>query len=134
MKNSKVSNNIPFITSADNIKYKDVLVISLLLDDDFTLLPEILDCVGEKNFFRFIDVFAGATVSIPPRENFVQKIRDTEIFIELKNCKSDDEISHKIDLLSDRYEIHKKSVKSIYTKIKKRMDSYNESFAVWSER
>lgn len=77
-----------------------------------TLLPEILDIFGQEAFLKFIDVFAGTTVTVPDRTVLTNLVRDADIYARLQEGES-------TEALADKYGITTEAVRWIHHQVKR---------------
>lgn len=57
------------------------LSLVLMHEDEFGLLPEVFQAFGEEHLIRFLDIFAGRTLTIPDRDVLHRRIRDVRIWV-----------------------------------------------------
>jgi len=66
-------------------KYIDALYAVLVASDEMQFFPEMLDIFGEKEVIKFLDIFAGQTLTIPPRDVLEGKLRDVSMWLEFSS-------------------------------------------------
>lgn len=71
-------------------RYVDALYAVFVATDEMQFFPEMKDIFGKEAVVKFLDIFAGQTIVIPPREVLEAKIRDVSMWLEI--CKSGDEV------------------------------------------
>jgi len=59
--------------------YVDVLYALLVSLDETQFIPELYEIFGREHLVKFLDIFAGQTVKVPPREVIEKCIK--EVFI-----------------------------------------------------
>jgi len=61
-----------------------ILMLALLMDDEYSLLPEIYSIFGAKLLIKFLDTFGGTTINVPKREKLHQHINMIDCYATLK--------------------------------------------------
>ena len=96
----------------------DVLQVALTRASRDSILPELYDIFGKDNLLKFLDIFAGTTVKVPPSKVLEDAIRDTFIYLTIGKAKKARKIKSVIaDVVRDlavRYSISNIEVWSIY--------------------
>lgn len=64
-------------------QYIDALYAVLVVSDEMQLFPEMLEIFGKDSVVKFLDVFAGQTITVPPVDVLAAKIRDVTIWLEV---------------------------------------------------
>lgn len=98
------------------VKHVDALQIALLRTGRESLLPELYEIFGKEATIKFLDIFAGTTITVPSRQVVENAIRDTFIYLTLKKSKSTGR-PNSVDVvtdLADRYSIDRDTVNRIY--------------------
>ena len=67
-----------------SLKHIDALQVALLRAGKDTLLPEIYDIFGKDKLLKFLDIFSGATIRVPPRKVLEDSIRDTYVYLTME--------------------------------------------------
>lgn len=67
-------------------RYVDALYAVLVASGEMQFFPEMREIFGKDSVVKFLDVFAGQTIVVPPREVLEAKIRDVAMWITL--CKN----------------------------------------------
>ena len=99
-------------------EYVDVLKVIMLYTDRFSLLPELYEVFGEEHLLRFLDVFAGTIIEVPPPEVLERAVRDVTIYMRMK--KSGPVGRGKvISALAEELLISEESVKQTYREVSK---------------
>jgi len=49
-----------------------------------TLLPDILEVVGHERLLKFLDIFAGMSITVPSRDVLIQFVRDADIYVRFR--------------------------------------------------
>jgi Mor family transcriptional regulator len=83
-----------------------------------SVLPELVRVFGSKAVIRFLDVFAGMTVTVPSRAVIENSIRDMLIYMRLKKGLTVDRVTE----LSNQYDISEETVRCIYYRVKKLLE------------
>jgi len=63
-------------------KYVDALYAVLVASDELQFFPEMVDICGENMVLTFLDIFAGQTITVPPRDVIEAKVRDVSMWLE----------------------------------------------------
>lgn len=63
-------------------RYVDALYAVLVASDEMQFFPELYEIFGEKNVVSFLDIFAGQTIVVPPRDVLEAKIRDVSMWLD----------------------------------------------------
>lgn len=66
------------------MEHMDTLYLVLVHTSRMTLLPELYEVFGKEAVVKFMDVFAGTTVQVPPRAVLENCVRDVDIYLTLK--------------------------------------------------
>jgi len=64
--------------------FKDLLLFALIIDNKYTLLPEIYKVFGKKYLLKFLDVFGGSTISVPSHEDLLYTVKNVQIYLDAK--------------------------------------------------
>ena len=62
----------------------DSLFAVLVASDETQFFPEFTEIFGKDSLVKFLDIFAGQTIVVPPREIVEAKIRDVTFWMELE--------------------------------------------------
>lgn len=63
-------------------KYIDALYAVFVATDELQFFPEMLEIFGTESVVKFLDLFAGQTIVVPPRDILEVKIRDVTMWVE----------------------------------------------------
>lgn len=96
----------------------------LLNTDSYSLLPELYDVFGEDNLIKFLDVFAGNTITVPGKKKFASAVQKIEIYSRLEVKKNKPTIKE----LADEYEVSEKYISNSYLEIKTLVENTNTVF------
>jgi len=66
-------------------RYVDALYAVLVASDEMQFFPEMVDIFGDKEVVKFLDIFAGQTITIPPRDVLELKLRDVSMWLEFSS-------------------------------------------------
>lgn len=110
-------------------EYINILKYVLLSNDEFSILPEILDVFGTENFIKFLNLFAGFVIKIPSSEELSLTLRDIDIYHKMSKC-SESNKSFVITDLASKYQINEKDVSRISTSMTEKIEKYNKYFVV----
>ena len=102
-------------------EHVDVLRVILLYTNRFSLLPEIYEIFGEKQLLKFLDVFAGTIIEVPPAEVIERAVRDVTIFIRMKKA-TDDNRGKVVKLLADELLVSEDFIRSTYKEVTKAVE------------
>ena len=61
--------------------YVNALYAVLVASDEMQFFPEMLEIFGEESVVQFLDIFAGQTIVVPPRDVLELKIRDVTMWL-----------------------------------------------------
>ena len=64
-------------------QYIDALYAVLVASDEMQFFPEMLEIFGKESVVKFLDIFAGQTVTVPPRDVLEAKVRDVTLWLEV---------------------------------------------------
>lgn len=62
-------------------RYVDALYAVLVASDEMQFFPEMVDIFGEQAVVTFLDIFAGQTLTVPPKDVLETKIRDVSMWL-----------------------------------------------------
>lgn len=62
--------------------YIDALYAVFVATDELQFFPEMLEIFGTDSVVKFLDIFAGQTIVVPPRDVLEVKIRDVTMWLE----------------------------------------------------
>lgn len=97
-----------------------VLKVVLLVNQELSVLPELLTIFGRESLIKFLDIFAGQQIRVPTKSELLASIRDVDIWTVLS--KRNDEAQ--VGLLSQRYQITRKYVRKIYQYMTEKLKPY----------
>jgi hypothetical protein len=103
-------------------KVVDILYVTLLLKSKYTHLPELYNIFGKDKLCDFLDIFAGATVEVPSRKDFLEAIRDASIYFEVKSLRrsvNSDAYKALIKKIANECDLTEKKVLSIIKSVDK---------------
>lgn len=66
-------------------KYVDALYAVLVASDELQFFPEMCDIFGEREVMSFLEIFAGQTITVPPRDVVEGKIRDVALWLSVSD-------------------------------------------------
>lgn len=89
----------------------DAFMALLMNAAEFSLIPDLIGIFGAEQAVKFIDIFSGSTIKVPPKDILQTLVRDANIYTTLK--KNPDEING----LSKRYEISEEVVRNIFSRV-----------------
>lgn len=105
--------SLDILNSADR-KVLDTLYLVLLDLGQQSLLPELLEVFGKETLIKFLDVFAGVTVQVPPAEEIKRAVRDTNIYVTLSQAQNRAEALKSLEL---EHSLDERSIRRIEAKI-----------------
>lgn len=80
----------------------DALYAVLVASDSLQFFPEMLEIFGQDSVIKFMDIFAGQTVVVPPRDVLEAKIRDVTLLLEHeRQGKSVDQLAKEYSMKKD---------------------------------
>lgn len=65
-------------------RYVDVLYALLVTTDSTQFFPEMYEIFGRDAVVKFLDIFAGQTIRVPPREVIERHVQDATIWVEVQ--------------------------------------------------
>ena len=63
-------------------QYIDALYAVLVASDEMQFFPEMVDIFGDECVIKFLDIFAGQTITIPPKDVLELKLRDVSMWLD----------------------------------------------------
>lgn len=66
-------------------KYIDALYAVLVASDELQFFPEMFDIFGDSSVMKFLEIFAGQTITVPPRDVIEAKIRDVSMWLAISD-------------------------------------------------
>jgi len=62
-------------------RYIDALYAVLVASDEMQFFPEMMDIFDSDSVVKFLDIFAGQTLVVPPRDVLEAKLRDVSMWL-----------------------------------------------------
>lgn len=90
---------------------RDEMWLMLVAMGKFTLLPELYEVIGGDRLVKFLEIFGGTTIQIPPRDEIINAARSIDIFTRISTTGHR---STMITRLSEEYDITEDMVMSIF--------------------
>lgn len=94
------------------------LAVALMYEDKFGVLPELYEIFGQDALIKFLDVFAGRHIEVPPRDILERRIRDVRIWLELGR-RDEPDVTH---ALANEYGISTQAVREVYRTVSSYME------------
>lgn len=94
-------------------KQLNTLLLVLLADEEYSLLPELYQIFGEETLLEFLDVFGGVELKVPRRNHLLRSIRDVAIYHRLEKSNKPTVVNE----LASEYDISPETVKRIHLRI-----------------
>jgi hypothetical protein len=94
-------------------EFVSVLKAAVMAEAQFEVLPELIDIFGD-DAVKFLEIFSGRVISVPPIRDLVAKMRQVSVWVALgaaKRNKQDPEAS--IALVATRLGMKKSEVRQI---------------------
>lgn len=101
--------------------FKDVLAITIMIDQKYTFLPEIYEVFGKEKMLKFMSIFGGTTVQVPTEDDLVQTIRDVQLYIDVVNRKNG---RPPFSQIADKYEMTKPFALQVFNRIRKKVEGF----------
>lgn len=98
----------------ESAKYVDVLMLVLLHNDEYSLLPDLYEVFGEKALLKFLDIFAGCELKVPAQEQLAVLVRNVDVYIKMRDIGGDATQA----ALAEYYDIDGSRVRQIYREIR----------------
>lgn len=108
-------------------KRMDLFRLVLVQAAEKTPLPEILEIFGNELTVKFLDIFAGVTIKVPPREVITNAARDTDIFLTVKAAAKPKDA---YDEMAHRYDLEAWYVKKIFVEMDKLLSKHYQVLKV----
>lgn len=112
--------------SRSSLDFLDTFQVVFLNATQNTLLPEVMEVFGAEMAMKFLDTFAGTTITVPSRKRFTDCVRDTDVYMTLS--ASDGQNEDLVIRLASKYDLDRESVLAIHKRIRAvvgRMDASN---------
>jgi len=103
-------------------KHIDALQMALVRAGRDTILPELYEIFGKADLLKFLDIFAGTTVEVPPKAVVENAIRDTYVYLSLEEAVDSGNkkrVQDVVGYLADRYSISRKALWNIHREMRK---------------
>ena len=102
--------------SKTQLKFLNTFQMVFLNATQNTLLPEIIEIFGIEMTMKFLDIFAGTTITIPSRKRFIDCVRDADIFMALSPSDGEDEDI--VIRLASKHNLDRQTVLAAYNRTK----------------
>lgn len=89
----------------------DAFMALLMNASEFSLVPDLIGIFGAEQAVKFIDIFSGSTIKVPPRETLQMLVRDANVYTTLKKDMS------QVNILANQYEVTDKVIKNIFDRV-----------------
>jgi hypothetical protein len=101
-------------------QYIDVLLLVLLHSDEYSLLPDLYEIFGEESLLKFLDIFAGSTITVPSQDQLATAARNVDIYVKTANAaKKSTAARTAMEIqLSEHYEFDRRNVRKVYAEMK----------------
>lgn len=76
-------------------EHLDVLKLVLMYRHSDSFLPEIYDVLGPEKFLKFLDIFAGATLTLPSFKDLSTAVRDVSIYLDVQRGVKPEDVNAK---------------------------------------
>ena len=98
-----------------------------MYEDRFGLMPELFEIFGEELVLKFLDIFAGKTITLPNRDVLERRMRDVRIWMAVtaKATDPNETTAEVVKELSNEYGVTEKHVRLLYEKVKSYMDKFS---------
>ena len=81
-------------------EHVDLVKVVLFYYNDLSLLPELYDIFGGEALIKFLDIFGGTTIDVPPAETIERAIRDVSIYLRIKKSTEENTVSGRMSLFT----------------------------------
>jgi hypothetical protein len=98
-------------------EYIDLFYILLLDMAENTVLPEMYEIFGTDKVLKFLDIFAGATITVPSADMISKSLDKIFIFVKLYNNFN----KETLDLIKNDYNLKTDEVLKIYNYVEERI-------------
>jgi len=92
-----------------------ILVLLLLIDQRFSLLPELYRVFGAKKLLLFLEIFSGMTFNVISRKKLLELYRDVHIYTAISNAGPSKR--NVINDLARQYSLDSDVVRKIYKRV-----------------
>lgn len=93
----------------------DLLYLALVFSEEYSLLPELYEIFGQETLVKFLDLFSGAQITVPPRRVFEHAVRDVNIYVRMTDSRSKKRQDNTAARLADEYEISEATIRRIFS-------------------
>ncbi len=83
----------------------------------YTFLPEIYDIFGREGTIKFLELFAGCTVAVPPIETLQKLARNASVYIRLESSPPAQRAAI-IRTIAEEYDLVEDRVRRVYEETK----------------
>jgi hypothetical protein len=101
-------------------RHLKALKVILLVCQELSVLPELLEIFGQDKLIKFLDIFCGQTVRVPSKHEIKMAIRDVDIWVTLTG-KND--LAH-MELLAERHTLTRQKVVEIFRRTGDKLRPY----------
>jgi hypothetical protein len=96
---------------------KRLVYYLMLRSGQYTLLPELLDVVGEEKMAELLKLFAGNTIQFPSVDELSKYAKEVNIYFRLQTIHNEHRRSNAVKELAGEYMIDESTVRRIYHKL-----------------
>ena len=116
-----MSRNDIRLLESNSDRYIDALyaVLAMEKDTSASMFPEMYEIFGRESVLKFLDIFAGQKISVPKAEEMSERIRDVNIWVEMKK-----DPTNRIKLM-DEYRISDSTLDEIVSGVDKKLSKMN---------
>jgi len=96
----------------------NILMMMLLVNDEYDVLPELYEIFGEDKLIKFLDVFSGITIKVPDRSRLMECVEMIESYQIL--YKTTEETEERVtEDLAIKYEVSVEKIGQWYDRVEK---------------
>ena len=100
----------------------EAFYVLLVSSGSYTFLPELYDIFGRDATIKFLEVFQGCRLSVPKAEKLEKLAREVGIYTRVERAPTSKSRAVVIQRLAEEYELTEDRVRSIYARIKVKIE------------
>jgi hypothetical protein len=97
--------------------HKRLVYYMMLRSGQYTLLPELLDVVGEEKMSELLKLFAGNTLQFPTLDELNRYAKEVNIYFRLQRITNEHRRANAVKELAGEYMVDESTVRRIYHKV-----------------
>ena len=99
----------------------DAFYVLLVTSGNYTFLPELYDIFGRDATLKFLEVFAGCSLSVPKVEKLEKLARNAAIYLRIEQASLKQQPSI-VESLSEEYNLTESQVRRVFAKTKVKLE------------